>query len=640
MTATGSDFSGYQVEIQTPEHFGGLVSCRRACPVHTDAGAYVRAIAEGRYEDAYLIARKPNPFASVCGRVCNAPCEAACRRGEIDAPVAIRALKRFVTERFGVESAAYERTSSASASSLVPPGAKRVAVVGAGPAGLACAHDLALAGFAVTVFEAQEVAGGMLVLGVPEYRLPREIVKAEIEAILSLGVEIRFGARIGKNFDLSDLRNDGYKAVFLAIGAHRSRQLPIEGVNLDGVLRAVDYLLNVNLGYSLELGRKVVVIGGGNVAFDAARSVIRQTAALEAMSEAELREALATARTTLDQLTGPKTEAPEDVRVALDAARQAVRGGAREVDVYCLESLSEIPASHEEIEEARAEGIRLNTSWGPRRILGRNGRVHGVEMVKVSRVFDDSGRFNPVFVEGSTTVVDADSTIIAVGQAPDLDWIKPEDGLKVTGRGTIETDPETLATSRDDVFCGGDAAFGPRIIIDAVAEGRQAASSIAEFLGKVPERKRSRVRVTRYEPLPALRGYELLPRISPPLVDTKRRVGVTEVEETYADHAASLQAARCLQCHVAPVFDGDKCILCGGCVDVCPERCLRIVDVVDLHGGELFPTLLRNRYGNDPERGRGAAIIKDETSCIRCGLCAERCPTGAIAMERVEAQAS
>ncbi|MBI4519062.1 MAG: FAD-dependent oxidoreductase [Deltaproteobacteria bacterium] len=628
------------VEVPAPSYFQRQVSCREACPVHTDSGGYVRAIAEGRYEDAYIIARTPNPFASVCGRVCNAPCEMHCRRGAIDSPVAIRALKRFVSERFGVESGRFDLDRIFGGRSAIAANASRVAVIGAGPAGMACAHDLALAGISVTVFEAQPIAGGMLVLGVPAYRLPREVIQAEIQAVLDLGVELRLGQRLGHDFALADLRQQGYQAVFIGIGAHRSRELNIEGVELDGVFRAIDFLLNVNLGYRVELGKKVVVIGGGNVAFDAARSVIRQIDRAEALSPEELRAALQSAREALRQLTEREPEVPEDLHIALDAARQALRKGAPEVHVYCLEDLSEIPAAREEIDEALGEGIKLHPRWGPRRVVGRNGSVTGIELIRVSRVFDENRRFNPTFVEGSEEVIEADTVILAIGQAADLSWIRPEDNLRVTPRGAIETDRETLATSRPDVFAGGDVAFGPRIIIDAVAEGRRAARSIAAYLGVQPAAPSQTVRVTRFLPYRPPAGYERLRRELPPMLPISRRVGVSEVETIYPEAAARPQAVRCLHCHVAPVFDGDTCILCGGCVDICPEYCLRIVDSADLRGDAALAAALRARYGGVPVRGAGAAIIKDETRCIRCGLCAVRCPTGAITMERVEVLAA
>jgi NADPH-dependent glutamate synthase beta subunit-like oxidoreductase len=632
----------YPVELPDVNYFARQVLCREGCPVRTDSGGYVQAIAEGRYEDAYIIARTPNPFASICGRVCAAPCEAKCRRGALDAAVSIRALKRFVCEKYGVESDGFDLGRVYP--ELRDPhrarigGGQKVAVIGAGPAGLSCAHELALMGFAPTVFEAQDLAGGMLVLGVPEYRLPREIIRAEIAAIESLGVQIHLGKRLGRDFAFADLKAQGYEAVFLGIGAHKSRELAIEGVQLDGVLRAIEFLLNINLGFRVTLGRKVVVIGGGNVAFDVARSVVRQTEKFAGMSETELRAALHQAASALEQLTAREPEAPDEVRLALDVAREAIRKGVPEVHMYCLESLDEIPAAREEIEEAEKEGIRLHTRFGPKRVVGRDGKVTGIELIKASRVFDENRRFNPTFIEGSEEIVDADTVVLAIGQSADLSWIRPEDNLKMTPRGTLQADPQTMATSRPDVFAGGDVAFGPRIIITAVAEGKRAARSIAKFLtGRVPAEPRL-ARVTiyntgRYAMKP---DYEKLVRRSPPTLALDRRIGIAEVEQDFPEPDARRQADRCLKCHVGPVFNGDECILCGGCADVCPEYCLRLVDVARLRGDAKLQAAFLARYGRIPVPGEQGAIIKDETRCIRCGLCATRCPTGAITMERVE----
>jgi formate dehydrogenase beta subunit len=632
----------YTVEVPDVRYFTRQVLCREHCPVGTDSGGYVQAIAAGRYEDAYVIARTPNPFASICGRVCAAPCEAKCRRGALDAAVSIRALKRYVCEKFGVESPAFDLERvypdrKSPASGKLGAG-RRVAIVGAGPAGLSCAHDLALMGFAPTVFEAQQISGGMLVLGVPEYRLPRDVIQAEIDAIASLGVEIKPNSRLGRDFRLADLKNQGFEAVFIGIGAHKSREMSIEGVQLDGVLRAIDFLLNVNLGYRVTMGRKVVVIGGGNVAFDVARSVLRQTERLAGMTEKELRSSLQQAAAALEQLTAEVPEAPDQIRLALDVAREAIRKGVPEVHMYCLESLDEIPAAHEEIEEAEREGIRLHTRFGPKRIVGRNGQVSGIELIRCSRVFDENRRFNPQFVEGSEETVDCDTVVLAIGQTADLGWIRPEDNLKVTPRGTLQADARTLATSRPDVFAGGDAAFGPRIIITAVAEGKRAARSIATYLtGQTPAEPRT-ARITTYPAhrFPLKSGYETLPRQSPPMLSLDRRIGIAEVEHAFPAPAAQLQADRCLQCHMGPVFNGDTCILCGGCADVCPESCLRLVDIARLRGNAQLQAAVVARYGRPPLPGEQGAIIKDELRCIRCGLCAARCPTGAITMERVD----
>jgi len=632
----------YTVEVPDVKYFTRQVLCREHCPVGTDSGGYVQAIAEGRYEDAYVIARTPNPFASICGRVCAAPCEAKCRRGALDAAVSIRALKRYVCEKYGVESPAFnlariypeiDRPTSAKLGV-----GRRVAIIGAGPAGLSCAHDLALMGFAPTVFEAQQLSGGMLVLGVPEYRLPRDVIQAEIDAIAALGVEIKHNSRLGRDFSLADLKKQGFEAVFLGIGAHKSREMSIEGVQLDGVLRAVEFLLNVNLGFRVTLGRKVVVIGGGNVAFDVARSVLRQTERLAGMTERELRSSLQQATAALEQLTASEPEAPDQVRLALDVAREAIRKGVPEVHMYCLESLDEIPAAREEIEEAEREGIRLHTRYGPKRLYGSDGRLSGIELIRCSRVFDENRRFNPQFIEGSEEMVDCDTVVLAIGQTADLGWIQPEDDLKVTPRGTLQTDSRTLATSRPDIFAGGDVAFGPRIIITAVAEGKRAARSIATYLtGRVPAESRT-ARITTYPAhrFPLKSGYETLPRHSPPMLPIDRRIGIAEVEHSFPAAEARLQASRCLICHMGPVFNGDECILCGGCADVCPESCLRLVDIAKLRGDPLLQAAVLARYGRPPLPGEEGAIIKDELKCIRCGLCAARCPTGAITMERVD----
>jgi ferredoxin len=304
--------------------------------------------------------------------------------------------------------------------------------------------------------------------------------------------------------------------------------------------------------------------------------------------------------------------------------------------MYCLESLEEMPATKAEIDVAVEEGVKLHTRWGPKRILGKDGKVSGIELIKVASVFDQNRRFNPTFLEGTEETVTADGVVLAIGQAADLSWVRPEDNLKITSRGTIEADPQTLATSRPDVFAGGDLAFGPRIIITAVAEGRRAAQSIARFLtGKAPTESVT-IRTTIYNAHRMFPGYERLPRREPPAIAIERRVGIAEVENVFPQPEALAQANRCLKCHISPVFDGDLCVLCGGCVDVCPEYCFRIVDVANLKGDETLAAAITARYGSPPTSGMAAAIIKDETACIRCGLCAARCPTHAITMERVE----
>jgi NADPH-dependent glutamate synthase beta subunit-like oxidoreductase len=526
---------------------------------------------------------------------------------------------------------------------------QQVAVVGSGVAGLTCAHDLALLGYRVTVFEKQAVPGGMLVLGVPEYRLPRDLVRAEIQAILDLGVELKTSAALGRDFSLANLRARGYEATFLAIGCHKARGLPIEGTDLDGVFRAVEFLLNVNLGFRVDLGQRVIVVGGGDVAMDAARTAAREVA------EAEVLTALDAARAALRQ---PQVDPVAAMREAMDVAREAVRTGAREVRVVCLESWEEMPAQRFEIEEALAEGITIHPRLGPKRIVGRDGTVAGLETIRVSRVFDEQRRFNPRFVEGTEQLFAADSIILAIGQAPDLAFLSPEDGVVVTPRGTIQVDNATLATTAPGVYAGGDVAFGPRIFIEGVANGHRAARSIhAHLSGQrlAAETRAEWVRLDHSHQVvrgeakgePALPrvypNYRATARCEPPGLPIDRRIGIAEVELKYPDAEAQAQARRCVRCGIHTVFDGAKCILCGGCVDVCPEYCLRMLPVDRIAGDAAVTCLVESFTGSPASAFRrppsavpvapATAMIMDTSRCIRCALCALRCPTGAISME-------
>ncbi len=584
--------------------------CKWACPVHTEAGKYATLIAQGRFREAYAVARRPNPLASICGRICAAPCESVCRRGEIDAPVSIRALKRFVTERFGVESMVDFSVLSEIYEQRTDRYPEKVAIIGSGPAGLACAHDLALLGYSVTIFEAAPVAGGMLRLGVPEYRLPRALIQLEINGILSLGVELRTGVRIGKDLTLSDLKTQGYAAIFLGVGSMRSRDLTIPGLELDGVLRGIDYLLNVNLGYRVEMGRRVIVIGGGNVAVDVARTAARG---------------------------GEQTNLQRNLSIvqAMDVARSAVRFGAREVTLCCLESESEMPATPDEVEEAAREGVRFVYRVGPKRLVGDGRNVTGIEFLRVSRVFDENGRFDPQFVAGSETLVETDSVIVAIGQTGDFSFLQPEDNVATRG-GRIIIDPDTLATTAPGIFSGGDAAFGPRIAIQAVANGKRAAKSIDTFLrGTARADADEAVEIVLEHRWERDLDFEAIPRQKPPSRPLARRIGIAEVEECFDERTARREGSRCLRCWTNTIFEqeprlGTECILCGGCQDICPENCIEIVPAARIaslspEACELAPILAgATRVGS--------IILKNEEVCIRCGLCAARCPAGTITM--------
>ena len=613
--------------------------CMQACPVHTQAGRYVSLIAEGRFEEAYRYARQPNPLASICGRVCGHPCETACRRGQFDAPISIRALKRFVTERYGPE--------SRNPLDLFPEKpkvthAERVAVIGSGPAGLAAAHDLALLGYAVTIFEAAQVPGGMLHLGIPEYRLPRDVVQAQVREILALGPELRLNSRLG-DFSLSDLRREGFQAILLAIGLHRSRDLILPGRDLDGVITGTDFLLNVNLGYQFSIGKRVAVIGGGNVAMDVARTALRQQQrqTLDALSSSVLP----------DQLTEPERDVV--MKELMDVTRTAMRLGAREVNMVCLESRQEMPAFEEEIEEAELEGLKIHASRGPKRFVGADNKLAGLETVHCTSVFDAQHRFSPVFAPGTESVLACDTAILAIGQTSDLSFLAPQDGIETTRQGTVKIDPQTLMTTAPGVFAAGDIAFGPRLIISAVADGKKAAEEIDRYLrGPAWKPKPRYVQITVLDHHEMAQEYDEYSRLSVPTIALDRRTGIAEVEAGYTEEQARLEATRCLKCWINTIFEGNEaegteCILCGGCVDVCPENCLELVPLSQLRIPETETRKIQESLASDPitlqhltpdelPDGEGSVMVKDETICIRCGLCAQRCPAHTITMEGFE----
>jgi formate dehydrogenase (NADP+) beta subunit len=614
--------------------------CMQACPVRTQAGRYVTLIAQGRYEEAYRYARVPNPFASICGRVCGHPCEPACRRGQFDAPISIRALKRFLTERYGPES---RNPINVFSEKPKVKYAEKVAIIGSGPAGLSAAHDLALLGYPATVFEAAPVPGGMLHLGIPEYRLPRDVLQAQIREILDLGPELHLNARLGRDFSLADLRKQGYKAVLLAFGLHRSRDLNIPGHDLDGVVKGVDFLLNVNLGYRFSIGKQVVVIGGGNVAIDVARSALRQ----------QQRETLE----TLSSAMLPDRLNPSEMDVAMkelmDVSRAALRLGAREVHLVCLESREEMPAYEEEIEEGLREGLKIHASVGPKSFVGENGKVIGVETIRCTAVFDAQHRFNPTFEPGTEKVIPCDTAILAIGQASDLSFLKPEDGIETTRQGTIKVDPETLTSTAPGIFAAGDIAFGPRLIISAVADGKKAAEQIDRYLrGPEWRPKPKYVQITVLDHHEMAEHFDEYSRLAVPVIPLERRTGIAEVETGFTEEQARREASRCLQCWINTIFEGNEekgteCILCGGCVDVCPENCLQLVPLSQFQfseetkarlkaDAEFHPNTLQHLTADELGAAEGAVMVKDETICIRCGLCAERCPAHTITMEAYE----
>jgi NADPH-dependent glutamate synthase beta subunit-like oxidoreductase/ferredoxin len=616
----------YRVRIADDAYWREQIKCQFACPVHTDARGYVRAIAEGDYELGYLIARGPNPLASVCGRICGAPCEAACRRGTIDQPIAIRALKRFVCERSGPESLkepgkdqfsyVSQKTSERicddadelrhllnflASQDFPKPSGQRIAIIGSGPAGLAAGHDLALMGFRPTIFEMEPVPAGMLYTGVPDYRLPVDLIRAEIAVIEALGVEIRCNTEIGKDVSFDRLRKE-FAAVIIAVGAKKSRPLPIPGTEAIGVFGGVDFLRDVALGKRVELGPRVVVIGGGNVAYDVARTVLRQ----------------------------------EEYDVSRTAARLP---GVREVNLVCLESLEEMPADTVEIIEGTEEGVIRHNSWGPREILFReeNGRkfIRGVRFAHCVSVYDENRRFSPKYDESKELVLECDAVLLSVGQSADLGFLDPaRDGIEMRSPQQIVNDPATCSTSAPGVFVAGDIAYGPKLLIHAVASGKQAARSVYRYLtgeeiGQEEVQFHAPIENYRREKLYERRVRLHIPTLSPKerLLDPKALV-----EKGYTEIEALEEAGRCLDCGVNTIFDGERCILCGGCVDVCPTVCLKLVSIDRLEPTPELEGALREFLGE--EALESSAILKDEERCIRCGLCAQRCPTTAITMER------
>ncbi len=624
----------YKTIIPDIAFWQGMIPCQAACPVRTDAGKYVQLIAEGNYEEAYLVARSPNPLASVCGRICAAPCEDNCRRGKIDAPVTIRGLKRFVTEKYGVESME-PNTQEKLFEGVADEGNKlrghlpvlqqtrkrvgrgqKVAVIGAGPSGLACAHDLALMGYAVTLFEASDKAGGMMFHGIPEFRLPRSLIEKEIDRVEQLGVEIRLHTPLTPAFGLRELKAQGYEAIFIAMGVQKGRDLNVEGADLDGLIKAIDYLININNGYRVTLGRKVLVIGGGFVAFDAARLALRASQ---------------------DAASAPDSSG--QLHTAMDAARSALRAGATEVHIASLESFEEMPVMRtaqgkEEFEEALREGIQFHPQRGAKRFIGEHGKLKAVELIGVHRTYDDNGRFNPEYDPNLSEVFEADTIILAIGQQADLSFLKPEDRIELTPQKTIRVDLNTLATSCPGVFAGGDVAFGPRNLIEAVSNGKRAALSIDDYLRGPASRPVINLTVEKLatRTYTMAEGYETCDRQTPPTVSLNRRTGISEVESCFSEEEARRQAERCLYCHIQTIYDPEKCVLCNRCVDICPEYCLKLVPLEELDIDlEAQQRILENA---NLQLGQPlAAMVKDDEKCIRCGLCAIRCPTDAMTME-------
>jgi formate dehydrogenase beta subunit len=597
----------YQVRTLGIEEYQALMACQSACPLATDTKRYVKAIADGDYEKAYLIARQTNPLPSVCSRVCTAPCEKSCRKADEGSAVDIRALKRFACDRQGVTSpgtvasklealsqrqgwngdrtgnhiltmSRMQRKAKEAKKSSEKPA--RVAVVGSGPAGLSAAHDLALLGYGVTIFEAASQPGGQLTSGIPGFRLPKEIVNQEIDAILELGVELKLNSPIGGENSLAKLREQGYEAVLVTIGLQGPMKLNLEGDQLKGVHNGIEYVRDYR---QIEVGKSCLVIGGGGV--------------------------------------------------AMDCAQHALRQGAEEVAIACLESWETMPASLSDKEDAQEEGIVFHPSLGPQRIVGEDGRATGVEFLQVRSVFDAEGRFNPSFIENSKTMLRADTVILAVGQSSTLASLPGLAGLEATPAGLIKVE-EDMSTNLPGVFAGGDIRFRfARNATDAIADGQKAARAIHGYLRgkKLALSKKGYMRAL----APDFRNTacETIAPAKVPKRDPAERVGSKEeITLGFQEEEARRQAARCRQCNLQTVFDSSRCLLCGTCVDTCVQGSLKLVRLADVEGDEQV-TKLTEALGKLSKGGRPmTAIIKDDGRCVSCGMCAGRCPGGAISM--------
>ena len=506
----------------------GTAPCKTACPAHIGIQGYLQLAKEGRYEDALALIKKDNPLPAVCGHVCNRRCEDACTRGTIDEAVAIDEVKRFIAERDLNAETRYipEKTIP----SLKGGFEEKIAIIGAGPAGLSCAYFLALTGYKPTIFEKNAEPGGMLRYGIPSYKLEKDLLAAEIDVIRQLGVEIRCGVEVGKDVTIEDLREQGYRGFYAAIGCQRGRKPGISGENARGAYAAVDFLREAGTKESFELEGDVVVVGGGNVAIDAARISSRCTDA--------------------------------------------------KISMFCLETREKMPASNEEIEEALEEGIILNCGWGPKEVLEENGHVSGVVFKKCTRVFDAQGRFSPQYDENDTITVPCRHVIFSVGQA--IDWGHMLDNLHVELRpnGGAIANKLTYQTSEPDIFVGGDVYTGPKFAIDAIAAGREGAVSLHRYVHEnctltIGRNRRDFIELDKENI--KVETYDSSSRQIPPKADVKEQAKTfRDLSQSLSEEQVKKETSRCLSCG-ASVVDPNKCIGCG----ICTTKCM--FDAIHLH---------------------------------------------------------
>ena len=506
----------------------GTAPCKTACPAHVAVQGYLKLAKEGRYDDALALIKKDNPLPAVCGHVCNRRCEDACTRGNVDEAVAIDEVKRFLAERDLNAETRY--IPKKTIPSLKGGFDEKIAIIGAGPAGLSCAYYLALTGYKPTIFEKNEEPGGMLRYGIPSYKLEKDLLAAEIDVIRKLGVEIRCGVEIGKDITIEELREQGYKGFYVAIGCQRGRKPGITGENAKGTYAAVDFLREAGAKESFALEGDVVVVGGGNVAIDAARISSR----------------------------------------CVDA----------KISMFCLEQRENMPASKEEIAEALEEGIELNCGWGPKEVLEEDGKVAGVVFKKCTRVLDEQGRFSPEYDEEQTVTIPCKHVIFSVGQA--IEWGNMLDNLDLKRRpnGGALADKLTYQTSEPDIFVGGDVYTGPRFAIDAIAAGREGAISLHRYVHEnctltIGRNRRDFVELDKNNI--SVDSYDTSKRQIPAKADEKAQAATfRDLSHSLTEEQVKAETSRCLSCG-ASVVDPNKCIGCG----VCTTKC--VFDAIHLH---------------------------------------------------------
>jgi NADPH-dependent glutamate synthase beta subunit-like oxidoreductase/Fe-S-cluster-containing hydrogenase component 2 len=539
----------------------GTSPCKTECPAHIAIQGYIKLASQSRYTEALELIKRENPFPAVCGRICPRKCESACTRGDIDDPIAIDEIKKFIADQDRNNENRYIPKKRHSYG-------KKIAIVGAGPAGLSCAYFLAIDGYQVTVFEKQRELGGMLTLGIPSFRLEKDVVKAEIDILKELGVEFRTSIEVGKDITLKDLRSQGYEAFYLAIGAQAGRRLSLEGEDCDGVIAGVEFLRNVNLGNDVKLNGTTIVIGGGNV--------------------------------------------------AIDVARTAARVGAEKVAMFCLETRAQMPALSEEIDETLSEGIAINNSWGPKRILTKDGKVSGVEFKKCTSVIDADGRFNPSYDEADTLIMEANHVLLSIGQSIEWNALSEDNMLELNPNGTVKADPFTYQTSVPDIFAGGDVFTGPRFAIDAIAAGKQGAISIHRFVqpgqSLIIGRDRREYKAFNKDEL-NLDSYDRQPRQSTPHIDgALSKNTFQDLRKTFTQEQVKKETERCLSCG-ATVVDEFLCVGCGACTTRCKFDAISLVREYDGEGvafEELKPVVIKQIL-----KRKGKIVMKKAVNAIR-----------------------